>query len=106
MSMKSTGLSHISTEKSQVTVYFNDVSQDQLSQSFDFGRSEIGPWRWSRPVEIIRENKLTNVVRSLSCSISMAVAQTTKSNMEFNIMMMENVMQLIIVEESRLSLVI
>ncbi|KAL0846655.1 hypothetical protein Bca101_019901 [Brassica carinata] len=52
MSMKSTGLSHISTEKSQVTVYFNDVSQDQLSQSFDFGRSEIGPWRWSRPVEV------------------------------------------------------
>lgn len=36
MSMKSTGESQISTDKSQVAVYFNDISQDQLSQSFDF----------------------------------------------------------------------
>ncbi|WZY80361.1 hypothetical protein YC2023_026745 [Brassica napus] len=37
MSMKSTEESQISTDKSQVAVYFNDISQDQLSQSFDFG---------------------------------------------------------------------
>ncbi|CAN6849466.1 unnamed protein product, partial [Brassica oleracea] len=35
--MKSTGESQISTDKSQVAVYFNDISQDQLSQSFNFG---------------------------------------------------------------------
>ncbi|CAN7024646.1 unnamed protein product [Brassica rapa subsp. trilocularis] len=33
MSMKSTGESQISTDKSQVAVYFNDISQNQLSQS-------------------------------------------------------------------------
>ena len=38
MSMKSTEESQISTDKSQVAVYFNDISQDQLSQSFDFGK--------------------------------------------------------------------
>uniref|UniRef100_M4FFL7 Uncharacterized protein n=1 Tax=Brassica campestris TaxID=3711 RepID=M4FFL7_BRACM len=30
MSMKSTGESQISTDKSQVAVYFNDISQNQL----------------------------------------------------------------------------
>nr|VDC79533.1 unnamed protein product [Brassica rapa] len=65
MSTKSTGKSQIPTDKTQIAVYFNDISQDQLSQSFHFGRSEIDPWRWPRPaVEELKSAERLNASKT------------------------------------------